>query len=478
MAAVPIVIYWALAIWGMVSTRPVLIYLFFGSLPFAAFAVVPPTLTAGLTFLPSTMTMMLLILRTLANEHRALVALGAALNPRRLGVLTAFFVTAIVTTLFMPRLFAGTVMVIPMRGSENGAAALGPSMQNVSQLAYLSISILGVFAFSQILKTPDSRQVALHAIFLAAAVTIATGFLDLATQFLPISPLLEPFRTATYNLLVDVEVAGAKRVVGLTPEASSFGSLCLAMLCFVYFLRRGVRNSRVRDVYTPPLILGTLVFAWLSTSSATYVGLGLFLVIATAEWMLRFFERRYSSLRRRHLGLEFAVAAFGTFGVVALILFNPAILDSFRRTLDTIVFTKAQSSSFEERSLWTAVSLKAFIDSYGFGVGLGATRASNSIVAVLSNVGIVGAVLYFGFIIQSLLRKASRTDQEGQVIISALRYAFFPPFIVGLLAGTTADFGAIGAFRYGTLTAIGLGSVFAARQGRPAVSLARLQVTG
>jgi hypothetical protein len=142
------------------------------------------------------------------------------------------------------------------------------------------------------------------------------------------------------------------------------------------------------------------------------------------------------------------------------------MFDAMIQMLDKMVFKKAETSSFEERNMWTAVSLEALVDTYGLGVGLGGTRASNSVVAVVSNVGIVGAIFYFGFILQSLFRRAAPEDVEGRVLISAMRYAFVPPFTVGLLIGTTADFGGFGAFRYGLLAAIGLGGTYAISQRR------------
>ncbi len=463
MTAIPIAIYWSIALWGLASRRPVLLYLFFATLPFGSLAVVPPALTAGLTFVPTPMTGLLLILKTFVDGQRLLIGIGSALDVRRLGLLFAFWIVAVIATVFMPRLFEG-VMIIPVRGDVSGAGPLMPTTQNFSQLAYITISILMVFAFAQLLKTRAMRQSILHALVLAAAITIATGLLDYASQFVPLSPLLEPFRTATYTLLTEAEVLGGKRVVGLMPEASSFGSLCLSLLCILYFLRRGILDDRMRDLYLPPLLLGLFGFSWLSTSSATYVGLALFLGMAALEWIVRFFETRFSSLRRRHLGLEFALVVAAVGGVLLVVLFKPSLIDAFYATIDRLVLTKTGTSSYEERNMWTAVSLEALVQTYGIGVGLGGTRASNSVVATVSNVGVVGAIFYFGFIIQCLLRRASAADTEGRVLISGLRFAFVPPFVVGLLIGTTADFGALGAFRYGLFTAIGLGGLYSALQ--------------
>jgi hypothetical protein len=370
---------------------------------------------------------------------------------------------------FMPGLFQG-VDIVPVRGDVSGVAPLAPTTQNFSQFAYLTISVAMVFAFTQILKTRAMRQTALHALVLAAAVTVVTGFLDYASQFLPLGPLLEPFRTATYALLVDVELLGGKRVVGLMPEASSFGILCLSMIGLLYFLRRGILSDRVRDLYVPPLILALLLLAWLSTSSATYVGLAVFLMMATLEWVVRFLETRSSRMRRRHLGTELAVVIAAIAAWLLIVLFSPSFVDSLSHAIDRIVLQKTETESFQERSMWTAVSMQALYDTWGIGVGLGATRASNSVVATVSNVGVIGAIFYFGFILHCLVRRAAPDDAEGRVLVSGFRYAFVPTFVVGLLIGTTPDFGGFGALRYGLLTAIGLGGF--AFAGRASLGLA------
>ncbi|KQT51005.1 hypothetical protein ASG43_07110 [Aureimonas sp. Leaf454] len=457
MTAIPIAIYWGLAVWGLLSSRPVLLYLFMGSLGFSSFAVIPPAVTAGLTFVPATMTAFLIILKTFSKKQRLLIAIGSSLKLNRFGILLIFLVLSFVVTLFMPRIFAGTVQVVTMSGAT--VAPLYPTVQNISQLAYLSISVLVVIALSQVLSTREMRQTALKAIVVGSCLTILTGLLDYASQFLPIGPVLEMFRTASYAMLVDAEMLGGKRVVGLAPEASAFGSVCLSQLCLLYFLRRGMADDFIRDRVIPVAIGLLVVLIWLSTSSAAYVGLGVFAGLACVEWLIRMFDQRYNPLRKRQLGLEFGIVATAI-GLLALfMLVNPRVIDGVLNAIDELVLKKSGSDSYIERNMWTAVSLNALFETYGLGVGLGSTRASNIFVAAVSSVGVFGAMAYFGFIGQCFLMRADPRDPEAVVLLSALRYALIPPFVVGVLIGTTADFGPIGAFRYAMMMAIGFGGM-------------------
>jgi len=100
-----------------------------------------------------------------------------------------------------------------------------------------------------------------------------------------------------------------------------------------------------------------------------------------------------------------------------------------------------------ERNFWTEVSWQALIDSWGIGVGAGGTRASNGVVALISNVGIIGAIFYFGFVFKTFMSQAN--SMFGESIISAFRWSLLPSFVTWILVGVTPDFGLYVAFLYG-----------------------------
>jgi len=70
------------------------------------------------------------------------------------------------------------------------------------------------------------------------------------------------------------------------PEASSYGGLALAFLASLYFFRRAMPTGPLRNRVVPVLMALLLLLVWLSTSSAAYLGLGLFGAAAAAEWWL------------------------------------------------------------------------------------------------------------------------------------------------------------------------------------------------
>lgn len=476
MDALPIALFWTLALWGLLGSPQRLLYLFFAAMPFGAFAVIPPTLTGGLTLTPTPMVLLLLIVRSLGSGAGLRFAAQAAVGPKRLLLLALFWLTAVIITLFMPRLFFGEISIIPVRlVASSLGEPLTPTTQNFSQLAYLTISVLSVFAFTRLLRQPAMRQHALTAICLGALLTLVSGTLDYASLYVPLDGLLAPFRTASYSLMTEVQLFGGKRVVGLMPEASAYGGLCISFLCLVYFFRHAMASRLLRERVAPALVLGLLLFTWLSTSSSAYVGLAVFGLTAVLEWGGRKASHQRGIHGRRGLGFEFWTALGGLMGLSLVILINPALIDPLVAQFDSMVLSKTQTSSYEERSMWTAVGWQALIDSWGMGIGIGATRTSNFAAAVFSNTGVLGGLLYFAFVIKTLRRKApAGADGLSRALLGGVRYAFIPPFIVALLAATTPDFGAANGFLFALSLAIAMGAPRATPACAQRAALARL----
>ena len=453
MTFIPIAIFWTLFLWALLSKRPVVLYLFFASIPVGAFAVIPTNLTAGVTLTATPMVSLLLIAKVFINRKGPDFLLTSALRPARMFMLFLFWIVAVITTLFMPRIFANEVRIVPIRGDVGETMALFPTPQNITQLVYITISVFTVFAFARILQSREDRQHALKALVFGGAVAVFTGLIDFATQFAPIEPLLTPWRTASYAMATNIEVFGSKRVVGLMPEASAFGGVVLALLCALVFFRRVIQSARVRNFHAPLVIGGLVLCIWLSKSSGAYLGLAVLAAVILAESILRAFSRgRQRKMYRQDLVGEFAIVLGAIVVGAALVILQPAIVDPAYAIIDRMVFSKSESGSFEERGFWRDTAMQALWATNGLGVGLGGTRSSSSVVAIFSSTGILGGLLFYGFVLQTLLRRSRHMDWEGQFVISAVRYAFIPPFVVSLMVGG-ANFGPMNAFFLGIVTA-------------------------
>lgn len=449
-------LFWGLAFYSFFSNeKRALLYLLFGTMSFGSFAVISPALTGGLTLTATPIILLMIIVRTFLIRDGVTTFLTVALSKQQSLLLFIFWVVATFITLFMPVFFSGEVLVIPVRSDIlSYGVALEPTTQNFSQLVYISISIMAAFAFSVFLKESHMQQTALKAVCVGGCVVVVTGLLDLLSQYLPLDVLLSAFRNATYTLLTSVELQSGKRIVGLMPEASSYGGLCLGFLSFIYFTRIAIKNDFYREWLAPILIVLLALMLWLSTSSAAYVGLGFFGLLAIVEWLWRVKQSKTNPLFKLGLKTQAWIINAGVIALLVLILVNPSIFEPVIEMVDSLVFQKTSTSSYEERSMWTAVSWNAFLDTYGIGVGIGSTRASNGVVVLMSSVGLLGAVLFYGFLLQLLFKKPTANDHYSAALINAVKWSFAPSFMVDLLIATTPDFGTFNAFRFGLILAI------------------------
>ncbi|WP_371348953.1 hypothetical protein [Ancylobacter sp. IITR112] len=472
MTALAAALFWAVALWGLFARRPVLLWLFFGMLPFGMFAVVPVQMTGGLSLLAVHVAAALFVLRQfLLRRHGISDLLTTALRGPGL-LLTLFWTVALLVTLFMPRLLAGQVTIVPMATAFREAALLRPTLQNLSQLANLTVSVLLVFAFACFFRAPKHRDLILPGLMLSAAVTVLTGILSYLTGFVALDPLLDSFKTANYALLDNATIAdGVRRVTGLMPEASSFGALALNLLACLYFLRR-MSGNRASSMRLNALIvaLATLVVA--STSSAGYVGLGVLALLIGLDWFTRAFRINRPRISQGGVREDFFLALAIIGFAAAAVMITPGIFEPVMERLDEVVFSKTQSGSYAERSAWTARSMQAGLDSYLLGVGLGSTRASNFAVVLFASTGLAGFILYFAFVARLLLAPVRRGEPREQALASGLTWSFIPAFAVGLLIGTTPDFGVFEALRFGALLA--LTEAGTAGSSRPALRPGRL----
>jgi hypothetical protein len=452
MITVPMAAFWGLALFGLFQRDArFLIYLLFACFSFGTLAVIPTTMTGGLSILAASMTAMLLYAKILTRPAALNRLVSNALSLRRLGLLTLFWLVTVVVTLFAPHIFAGQIDVSPMKGERfMQVSPVEPTNQNLSQLLYITLSIVGVFVFTEICGTAAMRQTCLKALCLGALVLLISGVIDMASQYVPLEPLLEQFRTAEYAYMTADEVLNLKRIVGLHSEASAFGAMNVYFAPALYFLRHAFDDPTYRRVYAPALIGGCVVFAIMSTSSASYVGVAVFGAVAGADWLLRaggFLGARAGSAVR----WEALLAAVALLVVALTILVRPQLFDPAVEMVDQLIFQKSGSSSFEERTFWTDMALSAAIESGGIGVGAGTARSSNQLVAVIAGSGFLGAALYVAFLLQTFLRP-TRTA-AARYIVHGVRCAYAPAFAVGFLVGTIMDFGLPAAFTFGLATA-------------------------
>lgn len=445
----PAAVLWALIPPLMLMRGPALLYMTLIVNAFMSLQMLPGD-GGGANLLPVTIYAAALVGKVALAPGNLMRGLEAALDVRRVGLFTAFIIYSLLSAVLLPRMFAGLVEVIPVSGASlDGPSLVQPRSGNITQPGYMLISYLTALALAVIGSRADVRRHYLRALVWAALALVATGVADLVSSKLGLSTLLAPFRTASYEMLTDVEVSGVKRVVGLTPEASAFGSLCVGAAAALLLLRPLYRPGWERILATAALI-GVAAMALLSTSATAFAGGAALAGVYLVDLATRASRRR--ALGRETIALEIGLLSACAFAAAAVIVFAPNLVAPLFDLVDKIVFQKSASLSYYQRNLWTQIGLQAFFDSGGLGVGLGSVRTSNWAVSIIASTGVIGGALIFGMIAQKVFASSPTASPEVDCLRRGLRLWIIPALIMSLLGGTIPDIGVMMAITLGLLS--------------------------
>jgi len=349
-------------------------------------------------------------------------------------IVALLLVYGVGSAFIMPRLYAGeTTVFIPSSGAII-ETTLMPVSGNINQAAYLTLGILTYFALATLLVR-DARFAAIRAaFFLFAALNAALGTIDVLGKASGAGDLLQPFRTAGYSMLVEVQVEGFWRIVGAYSEASTFGAATLITLAFTfsYWQNTGWR---------PALLLSCvlLLLLLLSTSTTGYAGLA---ALAACLVVSRVWGFAFGRLQRRDFLVLSVVVVLST-TVIGVLLFSERSLEPVEKLIDTTILQKSTSDSADERFYWNRKSWQAFVDTGGLGVGLGSSRASSSIFAVISQLGVIVAIL-IALLMVDLARgpdggRPQPEHSELAALCRSLRVTGFAAVIPAAISGGSAD---------------------------------------
>lgn len=444
----PAVVLWVLIVAASMLRGPALLYLLYATCVFGTLQMIPGS-PGGVNLLPQSVCAAFLVAKVFQQPGNLVRAIEVAVDPERMGLFSAFLAYALLTAIVLPWLFAGQIEVAPI-SYVSGTSLLSPSFGNVTQSGYLVLSFATALCFALLARREDFQRHFLTALLVGAVFVIASGLVDLAFYHLGLSGLLDPFRTASYTLLTDDEVVGAKRVVGFTSEASAYGSICVGLLPTLAFLRP-LFPSALRALVVV-VIFALVAMVALSTSSSAYLGLAVFLVVYAFDLTTRL----HTHIVERHAGVlwEIGLLVAVLFVFLTALVVSPQVLDTASGMIDEVIFQKSNSASYFERSAWTHVGWQAFLDTGGLGVGLGSLRTSNWFVSVLGDTGIFGGLLMFGFIGRLFTFHADKIDIRTAIVIRALRFSLIPTLVMDGLGGSIPDISIVTASFFGILTAM------------------------
>lgn len=390
----------------------------------------------GSSVTPAKLFLVFFVLR-LVSMHDGFNALIAELSPRRVMFLYLVLLIWVVgSAALLPRLFEEMTQVYSLARSdiEIGAIPLHPSSGNITQAVYAIGSFVIALGVCMLARKEGAYATILTGFMVITGLDIFLALADLATSATHTEFLMDAIHTGAYTFLTSDESGGLKRISGSFSEASAFATFSLELLAinFSLFL------SRVRPRLTAGYSLVLAVLLFLSTSSTAYVGLAVLgaAFAVSAVWAL------LAHGSARPLKVLAASAAVGLFVGCLAFLVVPSLTLAIWDLLDVSLFQKGQTDSAIERGELNTQAAKIFFDTYGLGAGVGSTRASNFVLVLASNLGVIGLALFAVLMLAlAFLRPRPDLGAADAKIVRAARVGMLASLVPATLIGTIFDLG-------------------------------------
>lgn len=351
--------------------------------------------------------------------------------------LMASVVWGIVLAVFMPRFLAGQVDIMTIdRYSGNGTRLipLKPVSGNLTQSVY-ALGNLATFVCARYLLQPEGRLALFsRAVLGLSALTCLSAVINLAQFYAGFPDVLQYVRTA-YAVFDSGEARGTglMRIHGTFPETSAFSQFALGLMAYCASLWL----SEVDATRAGVLALALLALLAFSTSGTAYAGLLLYLIMLGTTLLVQ--ALREGRLPR--IPLLFTAAVFLALVVVSLVAFESPIVDTVGRFFEITVLDKMDSESGKDRSSWNAQAAQNFVETYGFGLGMGTVRASSFALILLADLGVLGTAFYLIFLLYALRGQRPRRATTTSAISAAAAQGALAALAGAIISGATFDLG-------------------------------------
>lgn len=337
-------------------------------------------------------------------------------------ILVTYCLWGAVTAFIMPRLFYHELNVIPLPLDPGGLRVselftnttlhpLEPRSTNISQPLYLIINTSFFLVLAWVARMRGVMFIH-NALRLAAVINLVLGLLDAAG----LQAFMEIFRTADYALADSQRISDIRRMIGGFSEPSSLGAFSTALAA--YFGSAFLDRRRVLDGLA---FLAAVIPAVATLSSGAIASLGVMTIFLVARAIYDFLRRGDATPVVLSAVAGATLTGLLTAGLMITTPLGPFVLE----LLDALVFSKGESLSGQERGFWAAAGLRAFVETYGLGAGLGSVRANGLFAVVLANVGVIGLALHMAFIWAAFLRVTPRparpkpADRRARMVLRA-----------------------------------------------------------
>jgi hypothetical protein len=301
-------------------------------------------------------------------------------------LLVLFLAWTTLVTVVSPVLFDGTAVLAPGAVVPGRLNAGSLTTSNIAQVVYLGLGVCVVIFLGR------SSRSGPELIGLAAGLTTLLSLWRYLHDGAGLPFPEDFFDNSPAFAYIDSAPGGLERFRGILSEPA--GLAVSSLVTVSYMLPRSLQLSGRRRWAALLVGVAAAYLGVISTSATFVVAGGVTVVIAVVVFLLGFLLRRTS--------IRATVSVVGCIMVIASVWVLPTVASFVEATINE----KVVSSSFNDRSSSNTISYDIFVDTFGFGVGLGSNRASSFFPGLLSTVGLVGTLLFVAVVVGLIQRSA------------------------------------------------------------------------
>jgi hypothetical protein len=346
--------------------------------------------------------------------------------------LAAFLLIA-ASSLIMPIYIDGSLLISSPFLGDNSETPLRFTSHNFTQLLYLVFGVsIAICVAHKNLRDNYRRETARILMYSGIFVALWGLFQFFCNVTgLPYPDFIFNNSSSPYakGFLQTIEDTGLGRIssVGLEPSIFAQSLVTLLPLTFPAWLKKGAVISITIDRLSSILFVVALV---LSTSSTAYLALVLAFLLSGLVLI-----RTKSVSRAQFIGLAIAAVVLGAGAVAALF----AGFSSMSNIAAAVLLNKGSSASGLERMMTVQYAFGYFQRYPILGIGWGSATSHDTIVLLLSNVGVIGAAVYLGamfYIVRSDWRLISSLDAP----LDVSRAVWFQSLAIFLMTSIISGF--------------------------------------
>jgi hypothetical protein len=343
---------------------------------------------------------------------------------------------AIVSSIVLPRLLEGQVMVWPQKVTPPFAlVALAPNSGNINQDCYIAVDCCMIVMPALFLTRPSvPLRSFINAYLFTGFLVAALAVWQLASKLAGVPYPNDLFYSNAGVAILTLQTMGVMpRINGPFTEASSLAGYMLGIVCSCGWLLLQRHEGWMIRV----LLIAALLTIMLSTSTTGFGSLAIVAAGVPAVALARGNTKMIASILK--VGVPLIIV--GGMTVFTASVVQPSILTNAQVVLDTTL-NKQESSSYQDRTGADLDSIAALGDSYGLGVGWGSNRSSSLLPGLLASLGIPGmaALIWFG---ARLSRRVSRARQSASLdqmfVIDACCGSLTGTILAACLSGPTIN---------------------------------------